>query len=206
MIEMLGVLAIIGVLSVGGIAGYSKAMTKFKTNQVADQVSTIVTNIKTLYAQQKSYEGLNAETAVSMGIIPDELGTDYNNLTNPFNGEVRIWSSGSIDYKTFVIAYSGLSKEACLSLATNDWGNYNTLATLSVSSQKEYWMQNDFGEYTDNVFMNNSSYAHTGYSGDGYAIACPGGSIVSAPMSPQVAAEACACNEGNTCDVWWQYY
>ena len=30
MIEMLGVLAIIGVLSVGGIAGYSKAMTKFK--------------------------------------------------------------------------------------------------------------------------------------------------------------------------------
>ena len=28
MIEMLGVLAIIGVLSVGGIAGYSKAMMK----------------------------------------------------------------------------------------------------------------------------------------------------------------------------------
>ncbi|MBQ8671083.1 MAG: prepilin-type N-terminal cleavage/methylation domain-containing protein [Alphaproteobacteria bacterium] len=28
MIEMLGVLAIIGVLSVGGIAGYSKAMQK----------------------------------------------------------------------------------------------------------------------------------------------------------------------------------
>ena len=30
MIEMLGVLAIIGVLSVGGIAGYSKAMEKWK--------------------------------------------------------------------------------------------------------------------------------------------------------------------------------
>ena len=33
MIEMLGVLAIVGVLSVGGIAGYSKAMNKFKTNK-----------------------------------------------------------------------------------------------------------------------------------------------------------------------------
>jgi len=32
MIEMLGVLAIIGVLSVGGIAGYSKAMTKYRIN------------------------------------------------------------------------------------------------------------------------------------------------------------------------------
>ena len=33
MIEMLGVLAIIAVLSVGGIAGYSKAMEKFKLNK-----------------------------------------------------------------------------------------------------------------------------------------------------------------------------
>lgn len=34
MIEMLGVLAIIGVLSVGGIAGYSKAMYKYKLTKV----------------------------------------------------------------------------------------------------------------------------------------------------------------------------
>ena len=34
MIEMLGVLAIIGVLSVGGIAGYSKAMTKYRIHCV----------------------------------------------------------------------------------------------------------------------------------------------------------------------------
>ena len=33
MVEMLGVLAIIGVLSVGGIAGYSKAMAKFKLSK-----------------------------------------------------------------------------------------------------------------------------------------------------------------------------
>ena len=43
MIEMLGVLAIVGVLSVGGIAGYSKAMAKFKTNKVIDQINTIST-------------------------------------------------------------------------------------------------------------------------------------------------------------------
>lgn len=33
MVEMLGVLAIIGVLSVGAIAGYSKAMFKHKLNR-----------------------------------------------------------------------------------------------------------------------------------------------------------------------------
>ena len=46
MVEMLGVLAIIGVLSVGGIAGYSKAMNKYKINKTNDQVSMLVANIR----------------------------------------------------------------------------------------------------------------------------------------------------------------
>ncbi len=37
MIEMLGVLAIVGILSVGGIAGYSKAMTKYKLNKLVEE-------------------------------------------------------------------------------------------------------------------------------------------------------------------------
>ena len=42
MIEMLGVLAIIGVLSVGGIAGYSKAMEKYKINKAMDEYTHII--------------------------------------------------------------------------------------------------------------------------------------------------------------------
>ena len=44
MVEMLGVLAIIGVLSVGGIYGYTVAMNKYKANelvQVANMLRTI---------------------------------------------------------------------------------------------------------------------------------------------------------------------
>ena len=39
MVEMLGVLAIIGVLSVGGIAGYSLSMRRHRANGVADTVA-----------------------------------------------------------------------------------------------------------------------------------------------------------------------
>ena len=39
MVEMLGVLAIIGVLSVGGIIGYSTAMKKYKVNQIIHAAS-----------------------------------------------------------------------------------------------------------------------------------------------------------------------
>lgn len=44
MVEMLGVLAIIGVLSIGGIAGYSMAMNRYRANNIihaASQVSVI---------------------------------------------------------------------------------------------------------------------------------------------------------------------
>ena len=39
MVEMLGVLAIIGVLSIGGIAGYTMAMNKYEANEI---INTIV--------------------------------------------------------------------------------------------------------------------------------------------------------------------
>ena len=45
MVKMLGVLAIIGVLSVGAIAGYSKAMFKYKLNQHAQAVNMLINNV-----------------------------------------------------------------------------------------------------------------------------------------------------------------
>ena len=42
MIEMLGVLAVVGVLSVGGISGYSKAMRMYKSNIQKRMISSMV--------------------------------------------------------------------------------------------------------------------------------------------------------------------
>jgi type II secretory pathway pseudopilin PulG len=38
MVEMLGVLAIIGVLSIGGIAGYTMAMNRYRANEIVNAV------------------------------------------------------------------------------------------------------------------------------------------------------------------------
>lgn len=43
MVEMLGVLAIIGVLSVGGIYGYTVAMRKYKANEIVQTASMLAT-------------------------------------------------------------------------------------------------------------------------------------------------------------------
>ena len=138
MIEMLGVLAIVGVLSVGGIAGYSKAMTKFKINKSIDQISHIVANIRTLYAQQTTYAGLNTANAIKMGVIPNEMGTGTT-LTNPFNGEVFIYPGNGDTYSSnehndlFSISYGGLDVETCIALASYNWGDSNSTGLITIS-------------------------------------------------------------------------
>ena len=127
MIEMLGVLAIIGVLSVGGIAGYSQAMSKFKVSKTTDQVQTMVTNVRTLFAGQRSYDGLSKAdgdytTAYTMGILTDETWDKTNKkATNPYGGSILLGTPNSNHY--FSITYNGLSADACTRLVMADWGD-----------------------------------------------------------------------------------
>ena len=198
MIEMLGVLAIIGVLSVGGIAGYSKAMNKFKTNKVADNVSMLVANIKTLYAQQKDYTDLDNANAVSMGVVPDELGTTED-LTNAFNGTVKISEASSTaggDKKAFTLTFNGLSREACITLATNDWGSGYSSGLIYIKAA------------ATTIEAAEDTTADTGLIGckGDTSTACPGGSVSAVPMPVGTAATACGCKDGNKCSIQWKYY
>ncbi len=230
MIEMLGVLAIIGVLSVGGIAGYSKAMNKFKTNKVADNVSMLVANIKTMYAQQKTYGSLDTDSANDMGLIPDELvkkgSNNKNTYKNAYNGEVEIHTAGSTtaatppttqggadgkpaDNKAFVIFFGGLSREACITLATNDWGSGYSSGLIAMSASGTSAEADK--KRVDNVLIGDDGTQQkpnsTGQTdGIPYAIATPGGKNLSVPMKVTQAASACSCTTGNTCSITWKYY
>lgn len=136
MVEMLGVLAIIGVLSVGGIAGYSMAMSKFKITKTIDQVQTIITNLRTLYASQRTYNALPAVTAFNMGILTDETfeaGTQTG--LNPFGGEITFGTGSTAGAgRSFTIEYDGLTSEACVKLATADWGADASSGLLRITT------------------------------------------------------------------------
>ena len=77
MIEMLGVLAIIAVLSVGGIAGYSKAMMKFKVNKWLDDVVTTIANFNTFYMNSKKYSEIDDRDMTDfyeeLKIVPENM-------------------------------------------------------------------------------------------------------------------------------------
>jgi len=124
MVEMLGVLAIIGVLSVGGISGYSKAMAKYKLTKAQDQITMLLMNIRAAYATSPNYNGLDSPTVVSYNLVPGEMinGSGSNTvLYGAFGGKVEVKAiSGNTNF--FYITIHGLGKEACRSLATSDWG------------------------------------------------------------------------------------
>jgi len=122
MIEMLGVLAIIGVLSVGGIAGYSQAMSKFKVSKTTDQVQTMVTNIRTLFAGQRDYSGLTGANAYTMGILTDETwDASKSKASNAYGGEITFATPGNAHQ--FLISYAGIPDDACVRIIMSDWGD-----------------------------------------------------------------------------------
>lgn len=53
MIEMLGVLAIIGVLSVGGLSGYTMAMNRHRANAILDYATRTAVAFRTLPISEK---------------------------------------------------------------------------------------------------------------------------------------------------------
>ena len=129
MIEMLGVLAIIGVLSAAGLAGYSKAMAKHKMNRTINQMVQIVNNVHTAFANSQS--GTNPYTvlvgeegmrkAVALNIFPDEMVFDRNipTVLNLYKGKVSIVSEDGSDFE---IIFEDLPKEVSIAIGTIDWG------------------------------------------------------------------------------------
>ncbi len=157
MIEMLGVLAIIGVLSVGGIAGYSKAMTKFKINKTVDEVAQITANIHTLFGSQGDYAGLGCNNGFENAsggnsrcenitlykkskLAPDEVfNQDSKTMTNPFGGHIYVDEYGCnsvVSADCFAIEITGLPEDACMELSTLDWGaNSDKLIAVAVNAE-----------------------------------------------------------------------
>ncbi|MBQ8671783.1 MAG: hypothetical protein IJ525_04595 [Alphaproteobacteria bacterium] len=144
MIEMLGVLAIIGVLSVGGIAGYSKAMMKYRINKTIEQISLIAANVQAFFGSQKNYDGI--ECSCNLGssgtlndcngsgcsiikkakLVPDEMLTSKQGgvtINNEFGGVGDIGTLSGTDNKVFYQRYDHLPQEACIELATQDWSS-----------------------------------------------------------------------------------
>ena len=68
MIEMLGVLAIIGVLTAGGVVGFNRAMSAYRWNMALGQWDTLVNMVVKYKAQLHINDG--SQTIASLSLLP----------------------------------------------------------------------------------------------------------------------------------------
>lgn len=193
MIEMLGVLAIIAVLTVGGIAGYSKAMYMFKMNKSIQQITEIVFNVRSLFANERDYKGMDVGFLVNMNLVPADMidsELDWVILRDALNHAVYLNVGYGYDLQhsgdfqalgVYIMEIN--SKKDCIDIATRDWGTASSgLVFVAVVNNPS----GDIDIIEGDVYLG----CHGGKQGQS-VIACAGGDIIPTPMPLHIAAEAC---------------
>ncbi len=99
MVEMLGVLAIIGVLSVGAIAGYSKAMMKYRLNKQAEQLNQLINALSQYHMQIHSEDTISLVPIYKkLNLIPIEMIKDNSTtIYDIFGNSLLLRSSKYVD-------------------------------------------------------------------------------------------------------------
>jgi hypothetical protein len=138
MIEMLGVLSIIGVLTVGGYGLISKMQENNRINEVIDNVTSLAYRVRPLARDYQEGDSCSSSKCLTKyayqgKAYPEGLEysnyyfTDRNNVKyrvhyNPTTGATSVDSGGAL----FVIAVSGFTEKMCLQLATTNYGSKST--------------------------------------------------------------------------------
>ena len=114
MVEMLGVLAVIGVISIGGIAGYRMAMNRYQANQIANEINLMRTDAK-MKAAMKTAQG--AENLM----LGEPYDSGHLNLNSHYGVEFdfAVFSeAGEPEESGYYIKVSGVPAGVCKPLVT----------------------------------------------------------------------------------------
>ena len=165
MVEMLGVLAIIGVLSVGAISGYSKAMLKYKLNKQAEAMNLLLNNAMQLRPPMPNEgDALSSELLSKLNLLPDgiRLYSDVKYMKDMFNNAIWFYAQYP---KTYGLGYEfskyGDRKEICRNLI-NVYKAYAS-ELLSIRTDWHYTSEDTGEEGSENF----GRYYGNGYCTDG---------------------------------------
>ena len=145
MVEMLGVLTIIGVLSVGAISGYSKAMMKYKLNKQTEQMNTIINTVVQYYDELKATD-VSGESYYllpllkKLNVIPEDMyiKNDEYFIKDVFGIQYRIYhhKTGYVGILS-TISDKNNSFEVCQNLYSIAKSYHASVSAVLISTQTE---------------------------------------------------------------------
>ena len=192
MVEMLGVLAIIGVLSIGAISGYSKAMMKYKLNQHAAAVNMLINNILAIKDKLQHNESGITDYATllnKLNLLPDGIiqVNDHYLRDKYFNNQIRVYYELTPDYELNSTYFKIGKSESDHTLEIC----YNILKVVKENAANLYFVRtykvytDDSGHPSDNLYT---------FYGDGY---CTGNRDCLRNLNINKLEQACqTCKEG----------
>ena len=113
MIEMLGVLAIMGVITVSAIGMISTAMRTQKLTEVNDEVIQMVTMVRNIHGEYDDFSNMNGQTI---------FGAIGMSNKNPYGGSYEL-SVNQSNPRQFVVTINGLGQAECESLVAKAWSD-----------------------------------------------------------------------------------
>ena len=156
MIEMLGVLAIIGVLTVGGFSLVSKATTENRINNVIDEVSSLSQRVRNIFRDYVTLEKPTGDTDITEYVYnarayPNVLeynASGYFEDDEDVNIKINYTSSNDIHY--FILELSNLNEDVCMGIANGKWGSAASNGFIGISfSNSDYKKMLDLAEATE---------------------------------------------------------
>jgi type II secretory pathway pseudopilin PulG len=111
MIEMVGVLAIMGMLTATAFALVSLGINRQKQARVADDVVTIVSGVRSLLGDYDDFSHIDNSTIFSAMSVSNQ---------NPYGGTYELLVDAS-NSRQFIVRINGLSKSDCEALVTKAW-------------------------------------------------------------------------------------
>ncbi|MBQ8871021.1 MAG: hypothetical protein IJ019_06580 [Alphaproteobacteria bacterium] len=155
MVEMIGVLAIIGVLSVGAIAGYSKAMLKYKLNKQSAQYNQLLATVYKYDGQWGIIENFDNMIPMlkSLNEIPKEMiNNTESRIYDIFHNELTIYYStlysAPVIWIHLDLKETGNSMEICRNafITVKEWHeNMFVMESFGTSSEGNQNLQS-FGD------------------------------------------------------------
>lgn len=113
MIEMIGVLAIMGIITAGAFVLISTAINTQKRSRVTDDVTAIVAGVRNLLGEYDDFSNIDNSTI---------FGAIAMSNKNPYGGTYELAVDAN-NPRQFIVSINGLSKADCEGLITKAWSD-----------------------------------------------------------------------------------
>ena len=109
MIEMVGVLAVMGLITAAAFVLITSALRSQKMTRVDDDVSAIAAGVRLVYGNKQDFTSMNSSNDSNTLTL---IG--YNDVKSPYNGKYTVYK---VDDNHFGIKFTVDGKDTCTTLA-----------------------------------------------------------------------------------------